>query len=41
MLSNCNTLPFSRSCDVVPASIDIALTLISKPDTWVLPMLAL
>ena len=39
MLSSCRTLPTSGSVDVVPASIDMALTPIS-PETWVMPMLA-
>jgi hypothetical protein len=39
MLRSCITLLTSASVDVVPASMDMALTPIS-PDTWVMPMLA-
>jgi hypothetical protein len=39
MLSSCRTRLTSVAVDVVPASMDMALTLIS-PATWVTPMLA-
>ena len=40
MFSSCKTGVTSESADVVPASMDMALTPISTPATCVLPMLA-
>lgn len=40
MFSSCSTLDSSESMAVVPASMDMALTLISTPATWVIPTLA-
>jgi hypothetical protein len=39
MFRSCSTLLTLESVDVVPASMDMALTPIS-PETWVMPMLA-
>ena len=40
MFRSCSTRPSSRSVDVVPASIDMALTPISRPEACVTPILA-
>lgn len=41
MLSSCRMRVTSESVEVVPASMDMALTPISTPATCVIPMLAL